>query len=47
MQSKFNIRPNADIHGDDGPLSVAYPRFFYDQSGKLSLLSSLHASSGK
>ncbi|KAL2275714.1 hypothetical protein FJTKL_01662 [Diaporthe vaccinii] len=32
VQSKFNIRPNADIHGDEGPLSVAYPRYFYDQS---------------
>ncbi|KAG6366176.1 hypothetical protein INS49_000352 [Diaporthe citri] len=35
VESKFNIRPNADIHGDEGPLSVAYPRFFYDQSAYL------------
>lgn len=33
IQSRFNIRPNADIHGDEGPVSVAYPRFIYNQSG--------------
>lgn len=31
--SRFNIRPNEDIHGDEGPVSVGYPRFIYNQSG--------------
>lgn len=30
--SRFNIRPNEDIHGDEGPVSVGYPRFIYNQS---------------
>lgn len=42
IQSKFDIRPNADIHGDEGPLSVAYPRFFYNQSGMILSPSRLH-----
>lgn len=41
--SRFNIRPNADIHGDEGPVSVAYPRYIYNQSGMISLKVLLHA----
>lgn len=33
-----------DFHGDDGPVSVGYPHFIYDQSGKSSLDSLLQAS---
>ncbi|KAL1876497.1 hypothetical protein Daus18300_002741 [Diaporthe australafricana] len=32
LQSKLSIRPNEDYHGGEGPVSVAFPRFFYDQS---------------
>lgn len=38
LQSKLSIRPNEDYHGDEGPVSVAYPRFFYDQSGMIALV---------
>ncbi|KAK0629616.1 GMC oxidoreductase-domain-containing protein [Bombardia bombarda] len=32
VASTFHIQPNMSTHGTTGPLEVAYPRFFYNQS---------------
>ncbi|KAK2614290.1 hypothetical protein N8I77_001134 [Diaporthe amygdali] len=32
VQSELHIHPNTEYHGEDGPVSVAFPRFFYNQS---------------
>ncbi|KAK2042111.1 GMC oxidoreductase [Colletotrichum somersetense] len=32
VQDRLNIHPNMSVHGTEGSIDVAYPRFFYDAS---------------
>lgn len=34
LRNRLNIHPNMLFHGTQGPINVAYPRHFYDSSGK-------------